>query len=377
MRTSFSIPGLLALSLLLPACREEAPAPEVAGVALEPAFPALRFENPLFLTAVPGSEELAVVTQEGRIHRFPARPDSAETRILLDIRDRVAAGGEMGLLGLAFDPGFRENGYFYVNYTRDDPRRSVISRFRAVGGQADPASETILLEFSQPYSNHNGGMLAFGPDGMLYIGTGDGGSANDPDNRAQRLDNLLGKILRIRPEPGNLIPPDNPYVGVTGVEPAIWAHGLRNPWRFSFDPGTGLLWAGDVGQNAREEIDIIRKGGNYGWRIYEGELSHINPDNRPASDFSMPVWTYSHELGQSVTGGYVYRGTELPELRGRYIYADFISGAIWALDYGNGEVPDNRRIGSVANPGSFGTDARGELYITSFDGRIYRLTAAE
>lgn len=362
---------------LLVGCNEtDSPQPPTPTptAAFQPAFPALHFDAPLFLTAVPGSTRLAVVTQEGRIYTFENRPDVAATATLLDIRDRVLAGGEMGLLGLAFDPDYADNGYLYVNYTTDNPRRTVIARFTVNNSVADPGSEVVLLEYEQPYSNHNGGMLAFGPDGYLYIASGDGGSGGDPQNNAQSLDSLLGKILRIGTTPGAIIPTDNPFVGTPNARGEIWAYGLRNPWRFSFDRASGDLWAGDVGQNAWEEIDLITKGGNYGWRLFEGTHDYNNPGALPASNFIAPVYEYSHNVGQSITGGHVYRGSAVPGLRGRYIYADFVSGRVWALEYLNGAVLSNNQIADVENPSSFGEDAAGELYITSFNGQIYKLT---
>lgn len=363
---------------LLAACNESdssRPAGAAPAAAFQPAFPALNFEAPVFLTAVPGSTRLAVVTQEGRIYSFENRPDVTSTGTLLDIRDRVLAGGEMGLLGLAFDPDYANNGYLYVNYTADNPRHTVIARFTVTNGAADPASEVVLLKYEQPYSNHNGGMLAFGPDGYLYIAAGDGGSGGDPQNNAQQLGNLLGKILRIQTTPGDIVPTDNPFIGTTGARGEIWAYGLRNPWRFSFDRASGMLWVGDVGQNAWEEIDVISKGGNYGWRLFEGTHDYNNPGSLPASNFIAPLHEYSHDQGQSITGGYVYRGSAVPDLRGRYIYADFVSSRVWALEYLNGSVLSNTQIATVPNPSSFGEDAASELYITSFDGSIYKLTA--
>lgn len=365
--------------LLLAACGSGAPAPAAAqtAVALEVAFPNLRFANPLFLThAGDGSNRLYVVEQAGRILVFANDPATEEAAVFLDIRDRVQAGGEMGLLGLAFDPGFAANGYFYVNYTTGSPRRTRVARFR-VGAddpaRADPASEQILLEFAQPFANHNGGMLAFGPDGKLYVACGDGGSANDPHDNGQRLDTLLGKILRLNPD--GSVPPDNPFVGQPGARGEIWAYGLRNPWRMSFDRASGRLWAADVGQDAREEIDLIVKGGNYGWRVYEGTRSNVNPENLPLSTFIAPVYEYGRDLGQSVTGGYVYRGAALPDFAGTYFYADYASGRVWALATGGDRATSNVQVAQVRWPTSFGEDAAGELYITSFDGRIYRLRA--
>ena len=364
--------------LLLVACGSGNGAPASsaqAALAVEVAFPDLSFSNPLFLThAGDGSNRLFVVERAGRILVFLNDPAVDSAAVFLDIRERVLAGGEMGLLGLAFDPDFAANGHFYVNYTLADPRRTRIARFRVSAAdpdRADGASEKVLLEFEQPFTNHNGGMLAFGPDGKLYIAAGDGGSANDPQNHGQRLDTLLGKILRI--DPDGTIPPDNPFADAPGAHGEIWAYGLRNPWRMSFDRATGQLWAGDVGQGAREEIDVIVKGGNYGWRVYEGTRSNINPDNIPLSAFIAPVHEYGHDLGRSVIGGYVYRGSALPAFAGAYFYADFVSGRVWALRRDGSADPDNAQVASVPSPSSFGEDEAGELYLTSFDGRIYRL----
>ncbi|NJN14497.1 MAG: PQQ-dependent sugar dehydrogenase [Planctomycetes bacterium] len=243
------------------------------------AFPNLGFDRPLFLTAPPdGTDRLFVLEQIGRIRVFPNVDSIGAAGTFLDISARVNSGGEEGLLGLAFHPDYATNGFFYVYYSASNPRRSVISRFSVTADPdvADSTSEVILLTFTQPFSNHNGGCLGFGPDGKLYIASGDGGSGDDPGNHGQSLTDLLGKILRLNPD--GSIPADNPFVGAGGgARGEIWAHGLRNPWRFSFDRNSGDLWAGDVGQNAVEEIDIIERGGNYGWRIYEGNNSYINP----------------------------------------------------------------------------------------------------
>ena len=325
-----------------------------------------------------GTDRLFCIDQNGRIVVFPNRNDvaSSEVRVFLDISPRVRRTNlEEGLLGLAFDPNYRTNGFFYVYYSATQGGHiSRVSRFRVSTGDvnaADPASETILLEFAQPYSNHNGGMLAFGPDGMLYIGSGDGGSGDDPQNNSQNLGNLLGKILRIRSD--GRIPADNPFVGVAGARGEIWAYGLRNPWRFSFDRQTGTLWAGDVGQNRFEEIDIVVKGGNYGWRVFEGNASHINPTGAPASQFHAPVLAYDRGGGRCVTGGYVYRGAAIPSLRGKYLYADFSSGRVWAATAdGSGQLASNEALGFVTAPASFGEDEAGEVYIVNFqNGWIY------
>ena len=373
--------ALWLLILLSGACNNNSPAPAAADLALQRVFPQLSFENPLFLTAAPGdTQRLFVAAQPGRVHVFNNAPDPAAAPVFLDITAKVRSGGEEGLLGLAFHPDYAQNGFFYVYYTAAaDPRRSVISRFKVSSDPAvaDAGSETILLEIPQPFANHNGGMLAFGPDGMLYIASGDGGSGGDPQNNGQSLMTLLGKILRLTPDGG--VPADNPFAAAAapGTRGEIWAYGLRNPWRFSFDRGNGELWAGDVGQNKYEEVDLIVKGGNYGWRLYEGNEPFNNPDNRPASDFVAPVITYDHDQGCSITGGYVYRGSALPALAGQYLYADFCSGRVWALSQIGPRYTTNRQIGTVPNPSSFGEDAAGELYLTSFDGGIYKLAPGQ
>ncbi len=363
-----------ALVVLLSAC--VAPQVAAADFAFEQAFSQLAFENPLFLTAAPGAtQRLYVATQGGRIFVFPKIPEPRTAGVFLDIRSRVTQrGGEEGMLGLAFHPDFAGNRSLYVYYTpADRPRRTVISRFRATSADvADPASEQVLLTIAQPYSNHNGGMLAFGPDGYLYVGVGDGGSGGDPHDNGQRLDTLLGKILRLTAD--GKAPPDNPFAGTRGARPEIWAYGMRNPWRFSFDRATGALWVGDVGQNKWEEIDRVVKGGNYGWRVYEGAAPYARSGVQPASDYLPPVATYGHEAGCSVTGGYVYRGKAVAQLRGHYVYADFCSGTVWALDAADDGPRVGRAIGNVPNPSSFGEDADGELYLTSFTGRLYRLS---
>jgi uncharacterized repeat protein (TIGR03806 family) len=339
------------------------------------AFPALSFDDPVLLTAAPGDRDrLFVVERAGRILVFDNDDLVASAQVFLDIRDRVLdSGSEEGLLGLAFHPDYFSNGRFYVYYSASSPRRTVLARYTV---SADPDvgdrdSEEILLRIDQPYSNHNGGMIAFGPDDMLYVAVGDGGSSNDPGNNAQDLGNLLGKILRLDAD-GNA-PNDNPLVGQAGVRDEIWAYGLRNPWRFSFDRDDGTLWAGDVGQNAREEVDIVVEGGNYGWRVYEGDRSANNPNGLPASSFRGPVIDYPRSQGGSVIGGYVYRGDRLPSLQGAYVYGDYLSGRIWALVWDGARLVSNTEIAAVASPSSFGEDADGRLYIVAYGGAIHRL----
>lgn len=373
---------LLALFLLAAPAEGQTVTPD--SYSLQQAFPHLTFTRPLVLVgAFDGTNRLFVVEQAGRIFVFKNSPDVRRAKLFLDIRDRVnSRGNEEGLLGLAFHPKYGENGYFFVNYTASDPRRTVIARFhvdKKNPDAAEPGSEFRLLEFLQPYENHNGGQVLFGNDGYLYIGTGDGGSGGDPHNNGQSLTTLLGKILRIdvdHPSPGLSygIPSDNPFVGTTN-RGEIWAYGLRNPWRFSFDSVTGQLWAGDVGQDAVEEVDIIEKGKNYGWHIMEGNACYSPSKGCDTTGLVRPVWDYSHDTaGVCITGGYVYRGPGLPELAGAYIYADYGSGRIWALRYDGVHPPSNRELLNSGFPiASFGVDARKELYLCVFDGKIYRL----
>lgn len=349
--------------------------PSPVPLQLENAFPALVFDRPVFLAAPPdGSDRIFVVEQPGRILVMPNDAAVIAPSVFLDIRSQVQFGGEEGLLGFACHPDFATNGFVYVYYTRGAPRRSVVSRFTVSVSDpnaADPGSETVLLEIPQPFSNHNAGALAFGPDHRLYIASGDGGSANDPFGNAQSLTTLLGKVLRV--EADGSVPADNPFVGAgAGVRGEIWAYGLRNPWRMSFDRVTGQLWLGDVGQGDEEEVDIVERGGNYGWRVYEGHRSNINPTNLPASAFLPPVHSYSHAEGASVTGGYVYRGAAVPALVGAYVYADFGSGTVWALVHDGVQVVQNVAIATTASPASFGEDESGELYVCCFDGIIRR-----
>ena len=355
----------------------------LAPVELEPAFPGIEFDRMVFLTyAERESGRLFVVLQPGRIVVFENDPGVESARTFLDIRERVNdSGNEEGLLGLAFDPAFAENGHFYVYYTASGPRRSVVSRFSASLGdanRADADSELVFLEVEQPYRNHNGGHLAFGPDGMLYVGLGDGGSGGDPRGNGQDTSTLLGSILRIDVSAldelgGYAVPPDNPFAAGDGAARGeLCAYGLRNPWRFSFDRETGDLWAADVGQNRYEEVDIIRPGGNYGWNVMEG--SHCFRRERCDSrGLEMPVAEYGRDGGCSVTGGYVYRGRRLPSLYGAYLYGDFCSGKIWALRRDGAAVTEQMLIADTGlSISSFGEDPSGEVYVLTFEGAIYR-----
>ena len=367
----------LAAGLLLAGC----PAP-AQSQRLEEAFPKLSFNRPVDLQdPSDGSGRLFVVEQAGVIRVFRNDPGVDSSGVFLDLRDLVDdAGNEEGLLSLAFHPDFASNGWFYVNYTAAGPDRTVIARYSLDPqdpGRADPASAAEILSFEQPFSNHNGGQLAFGPDGYLYIAVGDGGSGGDPLGHAQNRATLLGSLLRIdvdAPAGGRLygIPSDNPYAGnIQGWREEIFAYGLRNPWRFSFDPPTGRLWAADVGQNAYEEIDLIVAGGNYGWNLMEGDHCYLQPDCDRAG-LIPPVWEYGHAQGRSVTGGYVVRDGS--PLSGAYVYADFVSGRIWALRLeGEGGPGHELLLESGLNISAFGRDAAGTVYLCAFDGRIYRL----
>jgi glucose/arabinose dehydrogenase len=352
----------------------------------EVAFPHLKFENPLFLLSAPDAVDkknrLCVVEQDGFVRCFDNDPAATESRLILDISKKVRrVHNEEGLLGLAFHPGSGGRGTAYVFYSASDPLRSVVAELDC---DLDPlaidaASEKIVLEFEKPYGNHNGGMLAFGPDGHLYISVGDGGSAGDPKGNGQSLRTLLGKILRIdvmnadKGVSGRLysVPADNPFLRNPGARPEIYAYGLRNVWRFSFDTQTGALWAGDVGQDKWEEIDIIHKGGNYGWNLREGAHTFKGVD--PGARLIDPVVEHGRQEAQSITGGYVYRGKKFPELDGAYIYGDFMSGNIWALWVDGRGIRKHKKIARGELISSFGQDAAGEIYFTSFDGKIYTL----
>ena len=350
---------------------------------IQDAFPGLKFKRPLdFQNAGDGSGRVFVVEQGGRIYVIETTP-GVKDELFLDISNRIDnSGNEMGLLGLAFHPYFKENGLFFVNYTNSTS--TVISKFKtdpSNPNRADPSSEEIILTFTQPYSNHNGGQLAFSPnDGYLYIGVGDGGSEGDPNGNGQNCSTLLGKILRIdinKKDPGlNYgIPPDNPFVNNSqGKREEIYAYGLRNPWRFSFDPQSGRLWAADVGQDRVEEIDLINKGKNYGWNIMEGSLCYNPSSGCNTSGLELPVYEYRHPLGDAVTGGYVYSGQKLPVLHGAYIYGDYGTGLIWGLWYEEGNKLQNFTLANTKlNISSFGIDENNELYLTAFDGKIYNL----
>jgi glucose/arabinose dehydrogenase len=344
------------------------------------------FDMPLTLVHA-GDERLFVVEKAGRIWQLQSNGQKASAPYL-DISDRVnAKASERGLLGLAFHPDFAQNGYLYVNYTNADGH-TCIARFKAsahLAVRVAPSTEQVLLTIKQPFSNHNAGDLAFGPDGYLYIGTGDGGSGGDPGNRSQNPLDFLGKMLRLDVDGGNpyAIPPDNPFAHSRDTLREIWALGLRNPWRISFDRETGDLWIADVGQNEWEEINREPAGSpgglNWGWRCYEGFAPFKTAGCQPPQAYARPVHVYPNEprTGCSVTGGYVYRGKANPDLTGKYIYTDFCSGIFWALEPSADQATFRNRVLLHNGPkgvAAFGEDVHGELYVVSLnEGAIYRI----
>ncbi len=379
--------SFLFLFFCCPACsKQNNPAAHVS-VQLIDAFPRLSFIQPVDLQSpADQSNRIFVVEQQGVISVFENNPLVEQKKEFLDIRDQVRTGHmEEGLLGLVFHPDYKKNGYFYVDYIADNPRRTIIARFTRSADnpdQADKSSKLVILEVEQPFGNHNGGQLAFGPDGYLYIAFGDGGGAGDPFDNGQNRRSLLGKLLRIdvdHPDPGKNygIPLDNPFKdSKEGFKGEIYAYGLRNPWRFSFDPVSKWLWAGDVGQDKPiEEVDIVRKGENYGWNIMEGSQCFKPTIGCQSRGIKLPIWEYSLDQGRCVTGGYVYRGKRMLQLEGYFIYGDFVSGRIWGLFYDGTQKPVNIELAHNPNlyPSSFGRDPDQELLVCSFDGHIYRL----
>lgn len=355
---------------------------EVGAWRFERAFPNLRFRRPLWIGHAPDdTNRIFVMEQDGVIRVFPNDPGVRTSDVVLDIRGKVyRKHNEEGLLGLAFHPEFKSNRHVYIHYSANHPRRGVVSRFTMNRARTviDPKSERVILEQRQPWGNHNGGDLQFGPDGYLYLSFGDGGAGGDPLGSGQDRSTWLGTLLRIDVDKGSpySVPKDNPFVGEKGVQPEIWAYGLRNVWRFSFDRETGQLWAGDVGQNAWEEIDLITKGGNYGWNAREGAHPYRRRRQQrdrvvPKGPFIDPVIELDTSLARSITGGYVYRGTRWPALRGIYLYADYATSNVWGLRHDGVKVIENRLIGRGASVSSFGEDQAGEVYFTAFDGYVY------
>jgi glucose/arabinose dehydrogenase len=358
--------------------------PDKEFVKAVEAFPAIKFASPVDIQhATDGTNRLFVAEQSGVIRVFSNDSLTASSTVFLDIKQKVTSGGERGLLGFAFHPDFKTNGFFYVNYTQGNPLKTVIARYKTTdlsATKADPASEIILLTFNQPYENHNGGSMQFGSDGYLYIATGDGGGGGDPMNHAQNRKSYLGKVLRLDVNSNAKghygLPADNPYIsGSDGYYPEIFAYGLRNPWKISFDKETGLLLAGDVGQNAREEINVITKGGNYGWPVREGINCYRPSSNCSSAGLTDPILDYAQSDGdKSITGGYIYRGKKVKSLIGKYLYADFVSGRIWSLAIENGNAGANTLLFEKNGPVStFGIDETGEVYFANYStGKIMK-----
>lgn len=375
---------------------EQGDIPEIAEQKLdlvgELAFPDLKWEGfegvdengrirnirPMTIThAGDGSNRIFAGTQRGAIYVFPNDKATKKALFFLDIREKVAdwkKANEEGFLGLAFHPNYKDNGQFFVYYTSaTEPRTSIVSRFNVSAddpNKADVASEKVIMKIAQPFSNHNGGSIAFGKDGYLYIGLGDGGSLNDPLSNGQNLSTLMGSLLRIdidQHDSGKnyAIPADNPFVDRKGAQREIFAYGFRNIWRMTVDRKTGDIWAADVGQDFWEEINVVKKGGNYGWSVREASSPFKNVSATSEDQLINPVWEYDHQTGKSITGGFVYRGSRIPELQGKYLYADYISGRIWALGYDSesGKVTSNESIATAGFPVlAFGEDEAGEIY---------------
>jgi glucose/arabinose dehydrogenase len=380
---------LVALSVLPVQTVQAAPSVALSSVAPPPValrrlIPEESLRRPVHLAELPdGQGELVVVEQAGVIKRF--RPEASRaTGVFLDHRAKVSdRGNEEGLLSIAFHPRFAQNRFFYIYYAAAEPRRTVLARlsYDPARRAAAPASERVLLEVAQPYSNHKGGQLAFGPDGLLYVGLGDGGSGGDPHGNGQNATVLLGKILRLdvdAAEPYG-IPPDNPFAAARdGRRGEIYALGLRNPWRFSFDRETGLLYAGDVGQDEVEEVDLIVRGGNYGWNVLEGTHCFRPFVGCSRAGMVPPIAEYTHAEGISITGGFVYRGRALPALRGRYVFGDYGAGTVWTIAAGEGAGLREKTVlvQSRLALSSFGEDRQGELYLLDLSGGVYRLVPA-
>ncbi len=384
-RPVFSLVLQSLVLLGITACSSDSQQPPPSGslsLALQPV--ATGFDFPLLLTAPAGDARLFVVEKGGRVKIVKA--GAVLPTPFLDVSSLVSSGSEQGLLGLAFDPHYATNGRFFVSYT-NTTGSSVVASYQvsANADVADAGSATIRLTVAQPYENHNGGNIVFGPDGFLYLGLGDGGSGGDPQGHGQNKDDLLGSLLRldVSGASGYAVPADNPLVGISGTMPELWNWGLRNPWRFSFDRANGDLYIGDVGQDTREEIDVATatsgagKGLNFGWNIMEGMICYGASTCNQAG-LTLPVLDYTHADGCSVTGGFVYRGAAIPGLVGTYFYSDFCGGWIRSFKYAAGAATEQQEWSTLAPGGgvpSFGEDATGELYILSSNGGVYKVVA--
>ncbi len=330
-----------------------------------------KLKSPTAIAFRPGNLNPVIAEQGGRIVTLR----QGKLIVLADLSDRVGQqGGEQGLLGIAYHPQYRENGLVYIDYTDAAGDTQIVRLQRGRYDRLLKASATTVLSIRQPYANHNGGQLTFGPDGLLYIGMGDGGASGDPANRAQSTNTLLGKVLRIDVDGGNpyAIPATNPFVAGGGL-PEIWAIGLRNPWRFSFDRKLGALWLADVGEHAREEVNRLPKAApalpNFGWNAWEGDLPYV-PHPTPGTLIE-PLAVYDHDVGCSIIGGYVYRGKAIPKLRGRYVFGDWCNGQLWTMTSANPTRTDTGL--RIAHLSTFGQDDSGELYLASTDGRLFSL----
>jgi glucose/arabinose dehydrogenase len=401
------------ISCFVAACQSQfALAQPLPKIALRPLFPALTLQLPVGMAEAPdGTGRFFIIEQEGRIlsvRKKSAGDDAVEILNLAERQPHVDL--EEGLLGLAFHPRFRTNGLFYIYYTQQQPRRSVLSEFKVTNGspqRAELASERIVMEVPQPFEKHKAGQISFGPDGYLYVGLGDGGRGNDPFNNGQNTAVLLGKILRIDVDgrstatfagvKTNLpygIPPDNPFVQEPdlyeyAVRKEIWAYGFRNPWRFSWDRETGAMWAGDVGQDKWEEINLVVKGGNYGWCVREG--AHRFKPGPEGARYQEPIIEYPHDpkllpealfpehgIGMCVIGGYVYRGKKYPALQGVFLYADYVLGTFWGFRYQDGRVTERATLlEQPKNISSLAEDLDGELYALGYAGTIYAIAIAD
>ncbi|MFL5539597.1 MAG: PQQ-dependent sugar dehydrogenase [Longimicrobiaceae bacterium] len=376
----------LAVLLLAAACgrnpgdgQDPPPAP-ASGLRLVEVASGL--DQPLYVTAPAGDPRIFVVEQTGKIRIISG--GAVLPTPFIDLSSKISAGGERGLLSMAFHPNFAQNGWFYVDYT-DTHGDTRVERYRvsANANAADPASGQLVLTVAQPYANHNGGLVMFGPDGYLYVALGDGGSGGDPQGNGQNNAALLGKILRIDVNGAApyAIPPTNPFVGQTGKRPEIWITGVRNPWRLSFDREAGLLYLADVGQNQWEEVNVTPAGTgglNFGWNLMEATHCY-NSGGCSQQGLTLPVLEYSHADGCSITGGYVYRGSQNPSLRGHYFYADYCNGWIRSFRWDGSQAVDRKEwdVGSIGNVTSFGEDAARELYVTSTNGKVYRFAPAQ